>query len=319
MAESTGSRTGTPERSSKSSDERNSSTNPTDNIAKYCCFLNHKGWRHAREQGSGFIVAFRGLSSCDRNSLLALNWEKRGKTGEIQTDYALITSHDTIPGLSLTDLKDWTISCQGIESGTEQTLSDLVCGVVSCCGPESIFCPGNSDVKIFREHRNANCQIQLNITILFLNESIEKLLQGVPPVVSVQKISNQEAYTQNCSGSSTLDVYYCHRSKSFPKSAAVSVVMHQDTSEDEQGLSHKIGVFERFQKFYYCNKLGKATLDRKCHGSPLVYHKSTTMEHSIIGVHVGGTGKKGEYFAVTLHGITQLFQGKICTFNLIML
>ena len=69
--------------------------------------------------------------------------EKRKKIGELETEYALITSHDTIPGLSLSGLKVWMISCIEIENGHELALSDLVCSVISCCGSESLFFQDN--------------------------------------------------------------------------------------------------------------------------------------------------------------------------------
>ena len=139
---------------SNSSDDQETGA---DRIANYCCFLRNFG---TGTYGSGFIVEFKGLK---REKLLALDWEerrklkenpkkrrkreKREKTGKLQTDYALITSHDTIPGLSPLDLKDWKFSCQGIKNGNEQTLVDLVCGVISCCGPESLFGPDTSKRK----------------------------------------------------------------------------------------------------------------------------------------------------------------------------
>ena len=99
------------------------------------------------------------------NCLHCINWKNREKDGELQTDYALITSHDTIPGLSLAELKTerWTISCRGIQDGEEQTLSDLICGVISCCGPESLFAGHSDDAKVFLAHRgHVSCDIQLN-------------------------------------------------------------------------------------------------------------------------------------------------------------
>ena len=110
-------------------------------IAKYCCLLLNAAAGGTANHGNGFIVELEGLQSA---KLLALDWKKREKIGELETDYVLITSHDTIPGLSLSELNGWTVSCQAIESGNEQTLSDLVCGVISCCGHESFIGPGHS-------------------------------------------------------------------------------------------------------------------------------------------------------------------------------
>ena len=134
-----------------------------DPIVKYCCVL-QTDLEGTVVHGNGFIVGFQGLQ---RANLLALNWKERRKTGELQTDYALITSHDTMPGLSPSALKDWTFSCRGIESGTKQKLSNFVCGVLSCCGSETLFARHSPNSDVCRSHHgNTRCDIQLNIAIL---------------------------------------------------------------------------------------------------------------------------------------------------------
>ena len=81
------------------------SQSQADSITNYCCFLQSVD---AGAHGGGFIAELKKLRSAN---LLALNWKTHGKTGELQTDYVLITSHDTIPGLSLSDLESnrWTV------------------------------------------------------------------------------------------------------------------------------------------------------------------------------------------------------------------
>ena len=116
-----------------------------DPIVKYCCVL-QTDLKGIVVNGDGFIIEFQGLQKA---KLLALDWTERGKTGELQTDYALITSHDTMPGSSPSALKDWTFSCQGIESGNEKKLSNFVCGVISCCGSETLFAGHAPDAKVF--------------------------------------------------------------------------------------------------------------------------------------------------------------------------
>ena len=284
--------------------------------------------------GSGFIVELKDLQSA---KLLVLNWKERGKTGQLQTDYALITSHDTIPGsISALNRENWTVSCQGIENGSKKTLSDLVCGVISCCGPESVFDPGH---QTRTEHYilNAGCQVRLNITILFLNKKIEKLLQEsgakhivFPPVISVPKCLNQEAYIQEYEQiissvsvkehrSTHIHVYYCDRVRRLPQTTAASLVVNQvtvqevtseqqETSASKGVLNREIAMFEKFQKIYY-RESSSSTLNERCFGSPVVYHNPASNECSIIAVHVGVTDQKGKYVAVTLHGILQILQG----------
>ena len=305
-----------------------------DHISKYCCFLKS---RTAEANGSGFIVEFEGLQS---GELLALTWEKREKPGELQTNYALITSHDTIPGLSLSALEGWTVSCQGIENGNEQILSDLVCGVVSCCGPESLFSIRHGDTRMFLAHPNLSCQVELNITILFLNSTFERLSgQGVqestgdcavfPPMVSVQKYLDLKVFSQehnkiisdlsSVNGRETSDsrlthsvhVYYCNGPMSSQKTA-VSLSEHQDVSEHTGVISQDIRDFEKFQKVYYRESSNTTALVGRCYGSPVVYHNTDTNEFSVIGVHVGETDQTGEYVAVTLYGILQILRGLNC-------
>ena len=299
--------------------------------------------------GSGFIADFEGLRSA---KLLALDWkkradkeirkkagekearEKREKIGELQTDYALVTSHDTIPGLSLSDLKGWKISCQGILNGKELPLCDLVCGVISCCGSESLFAGHTAGASILLKHDKASCNIQLNITILFLNELFEKLhmlpevqKSGVSPLtVSVEQCLDQEKYTQEYeqivgysggrfSRYTHFRIYYFDEIRCV-KSAPISVVEwqeqstaapsveQQDTSEHQQVLYREINGFERLQKLELNGLVGPG-----CHGSPVVYINPDTNESSVIGVHVGDTDKRGHCVVVTFHGILRLLQG----------
>ena len=283
-------------------------------ITKYCCFL-RKGTAH----GCGFIVEFRGVQSA---KLLALEWKKQRKIGELQTDYALITSHDTIPGSSGSSssyLNGWTVSSEGIENGNEQTLSELICEFISCCGPETLFAGHSLDANVFRSHGNAGCDIQLNIAILFLNKSFEDLLQAStvsPPVIPVNVYLDQESHTQkykqivNTGGK--LEVYYCDNIRSV-KSTAVSLaeregiskqstaaVEQQDASVHEQILSQEIIEFERLQKLELQSRTGIS------HGSPVVYLDSDSNEPFIIGVYVGKTKQDT---VVTLYGILRLLQG----------
>ena len=273
-----------------------------DCIANYCCFLQSVD---AGANGSGFIVQLKDLQSAN---LLALNWKKRGKTGELQTDYALVTSHDTIPGLSLSQLRlnRWTISCQGIKNGCEQTLGDFVCGVISCCGPESLLAGHTAEVAVtvFRQHlAKASCDIQLNIAILFLNKSFENLLQGstvFPPVIPVKEYLDQNAYTQKHQMIiRNSRVSYCDGIQSVK---TCSVAEQQRTLEHGQVLTQEIIEFERFQK------LESNTTMEICHGSP-VYLNPDTNEPLMIGVYVGRTRQKGEQLVVTFHGILRLLQG----------
>ena len=135
------------------SDDRRADDHIT-RVLWFCCFL-----QNCKTHGRGFIVKLNGLWNA---KLLALHWKNREKDGKLQTEYALVTSHDTIPGLSLAELKSerWTISCQGIQAGKEQTLSDLICGVISCCGPESLFAGHTDDAKVFLAHQgHVSCDI----------------------------------------------------------------------------------------------------------------------------------------------------------------
>ena len=287
------------------------SQSQADSITNYCCFLQSVD---AGAHGSGFIAELKKLRSAN---LLALNWKTRGKTGELQTDYALVTSHDTIPGLSLSDLENnhWTVSCQGINNGNKQILSDLVCGVVSCCGPESLLAGHTSDatVTVFRPHPgNASCDIQLNITILFLNKSFEELLQEStvsPLVIPVKEYLDQNVYTQLhqliISTGRNSCISYCDGVRSV-KTTSFSVVEQQRTSEHEQELAREMIEFERFQK------LESNTTMEMCRGSP-VYLNPDTDEPSVIGVYVGNTVKE-EQLVFTFYGILRMLQGLVDIF-----
>ena len=276
-------------------------------VPKYCCYLQSV---NTGAHGSGFIVELKDLHTAN---LLALNWEKRGKTGELQTDYALITSHDTIPGSSLSELNRWTVWCQSIKNGNEQILSDLVCGVISCCGAESLLAGHTAEttVTVFRPHPGkASCDIQLNITILFLNSTFAVLSTVSPPMILVKEYLDQNAYTQLhqliiTTGRNSC-VSYCDGVRSV-KTASLSVVEHQHTSEHEQELSREMIEFEKFQKLE-----SNATM-KICHGSP-VYLNPDTDTDKVIGVHVGET-VTSQQLVVTFHGILRLLQGLIAIFQ----
>ena len=285
-----------------------------DSIANYCCFLQSVV---TGAHGNGFIVELKDLQNAN---LLALNWEKRGKTGELQTDYALITSHDTIPGLSLPEMNRWIVSCQGIKNGDKQTLGDLVCGVISCCGSESLFAGHTAEatVTVFRPHpavAKASCDIQLNIAILFLNKSFKKLLQEStvsPPVIPVNEYLDQNAYgtrqhKQIINTGRNSGVSYCDGIRSV-KTTSFSVVEQQRvrTSEREEVLAGKLNEFERLQKLVIESN---TTMREICHGSP-VYLNLDTNERSVIGVYVGRT-VTSQQLVVTFHGILRLLQGNL--------
>jgi len=287
------------------------SQSQADHIAYYCCFLQSvdAGARH----GSGFIVELKDLQTAN---LLALNWKKRGKIGELQTDYALVTSHDTIPGWSLSELKSnrWTVSCQGIQNGNEQILSDLVCGVISCCGPESLLAGHTAETTVFLPHPgNGNCDIQLNITILFLNKLFEELLQEStvsPPVIPVSEYLEKRTYTPKhqliINTGRNSRVSYSDGVRSV-KTFSLSVVAQQHTSEHGQELARDINEFERFQKLE-----SNTTMEIR-RGSP-VYLNPDTNEPLVIGVYVGRASQKGEQLVVTFHGILKLLQGLLAIF-----
>ena len=276
-------------------------------ITKYCCFLqNPEGTAH----GCGFIVKFEGIK------LLALDWEKRRKI-EVQTDYALITSHDTIPDSS--DLNGWKVSCEGIGNGNLQTLSNLVCGVISCCGPKTLFAGHSSDANVFRSHRgDAGCDIQLNIAILFLTKLLKKLLQDSPPVIPVNVYLDQESYTQKYKQISNtggeLVVYYCDKTRSV-KSTVVLLADRQGTStgvvaEQQNASVHKQGLSQEIIEFEKLQKLEANSRMKICHGSPVVHLDPDPNKSSVIGVYVGKTNRhKEQDIVVTFHGILRLLQG----------
>ena len=285
-----------------------------DPIVKYCCVL-QTDLEGTVVNGDGFIVEFQGLQEAE---LLALNWRNRRKTGGLQTDYALITSHDTMPGLSPSALKDWTFSCQGIESGKtkKQQLSNFVCGVISCCGSETLFAGHSPDAKVFvAHHGNANCDIQLNIAILFLNKSFEELLQRstgkvrtlLPPVVPVGTYLDQTLEYEQIITRGELDVYSCNARM---RTVKTTLAKQQDTSGQNTAsvLNKEIVEFERLQKLETCSTIEIG------HGSPVVYLNPETKEASIIGVYVGETKQKGRYIVVTIHGILRLLQGWLLYF-----
>ena len=315
---------------------------PGDRITKYCCYLHKRGGgAETDSHGNGFIVDFRTDDGQLQPALLALQQDRFGK---LETTYALITAHRTIPSWS--SVSGWTISCPGIRNGDRQKMSDLVCGVISCCGPESLLAnSGHGHAKAVSEHTNvsvAKCDIQLNVTVLFLNKTFERLLHkgdssGRPflqiPVVPVQQCFDQNACTSNIqkliregspamdklqpgneSRSASAEVYYCDGARNLTAAACtISVIEHskpQHISQHERPLSHKIATYERSQKVYYreSGTTSKEVL-RKCCGSPLVYHSRDAKEPTLIGVHVGESEQPGEFVAATLHGIIQLLRG----------
>lgn len=72
--------------------------------------------------------------------------------------------------------KNWTILCQTIQGGNEQTLSDLVCG---CCGSESLFAGMCTlkNVLIFCAHcgiASGNSYVAQYLNSLLLNKLFSK-------------------------------------------------------------------------------------------------------------------------------------------------
>ena len=216
--------------------------------------------------------------------------------------------------MSLSELEGWKVSCQGIENGDEQTLSDLVCGVISCCGHESLFGIQHGDFRMFLPHPNLSCQIELNITILFLNSTFsEKLSMGqgvqestddcalLPPIVSVQKCLNLDVFSQehnkiistlstvngreksDSRSTHSVHVYCCNGPRSSLKTA-VSLSERQEMSKHDSAgvISQEIRNFERYQKLCYRESENSNALVGRCYGSPVVYQNEGINESSVI-------------------------------------
>jgi hypothetical protein len=106
----------------------------------------------------------------------------------IQTEYVLLTTHSLIP--SSADLSLWKFSDDF--PGCKKTLDKYVVGVLSCCGEESGFIILGPSTA--REHRDKNCKLGLNFTILFLSERFVKqnyltqfANQPNPPCVNINE------------------------------------------------------------------------------------------------------------------------------------
>ena len=158
-----------------------------------------------------------------------------------------------------------------------------------------------------------------------------------PPLVSVQKcldqdvfsqkhqqiisaVSSDHAWREQAEHRHTIHVYYCNGPRlGSLKATEVLAVEQQDTTEHNGEISRDIAKFAKFQKLYYreSNSSLKPALVGRCYGSPVVYCNTDTNESSVIGVHAGETDQKGQYVAVTLHGILRLLQGMLylCIFQ----
>ena len=291
--------------------------------------------------------------------LPALHWQERRRVGELQTNYALVTCHSTFPGLSpdsphlppdseISSLNGWTISCPAIENGDKQNLRSLVCGVISCCGPESLFSRvvgGETAGKVLQEARalipHPNdaqiCEIGLNITILFINKRFEELLRTAhsthslphsPPVVPVQKYLDHNAciteldqiiHEANCekkqqsetSSTQVLHVYYRNEAAGCPRTTAVSRIEYEHIPHVQPSTKHALShEMSMYEKF-----------------QKLTYHAGSSAI-GVLGKYFGSplvyynhstkeftvigvhTGfVQGRNVAVTFYGILHLLQG----------
>ena len=148
-----------------------------DACSDWCCRLTGtESLRKETIQGFGIIVQFAG-DLCASSRLPGLK-----KAGEIKSKYALLTCHSIIPG-SEESFKtiSWSMRSKATGSAKSPKLNGFVSGAISCCGEKSLFGPGEYSL---REHRNRECDLGLDFTLLFLDSKFESYVKSNPPKCS---------------------------------------------------------------------------------------------------------------------------------------
>ena len=225
--------------------------------------------------------------------------------GSVQTSYALITCHHTIPGMS--NLNGWNLKFELGKSILRSPLKSLVCGAVSCCGENGLISSGplkpmKGNTAGFSPHLNRYCCLDLDFTVLFLNSTFERFVlnrKGVQtrlPEINLNLL-RAENHRQ-------LQLY--QRERHGVVSIPLTSVSVQPQDSSPNTLKEEIEAHKIRQVIHYTQSEGQLT---QCHsGSPLVSCDPDS-DTTLVGIHT----KAGSDFwgsGITVYGIFELLKGK---------
>ena len=313
------------------SSRRLSCTKPTtDSIATWSCYLKYEGIG-GRLNGSGVIVEF----DVPHTELQALLPSLQNLSTPLETRYALLTCHHTIPDLQSTAPGGWWMFV-GSGKKTVYKLDSLVCGVVSCCGENGVISFGpnrsNAHVPVLMPHQNECCTLNLDFTMVFLNQSFEKqvMKKGMPspPQVHVPSsciLRDPQALfcpieSDAASGTEArMELYHREESEVVIHSVTTDQCLATSTVGDDsrQQLEKEVAQYKQYQSIHYTVP---GDIVEGYSGSALVYYDPVTEESRLVGIHVGTATEeeKGgahttacdQYIGVSIHGIMQLLSGR---------
>ena len=171
----------------------------SDNTRDWVCVLKKV---NESAESVGFILKFSNPDPISAlSSLPGLSNPDRATRVNIKSSYALVTCHHTIS--SLERLEDWTLFCPAFSQRERcgVQLGEITSECVTCCGEELGFIHSGKSTLHAHPGKIA-CDLDLNFTILFLNERFETdCLSGVganalPPVVVIPQNDANLKYCQ---------------------------------------------------------------------------------------------------------------------------
>lgn len=302
----------------------------TELSARCCCFVEND-----RDQinGSGIIFRFTAASGAD---LTPQELQKRlpgvnvDLAGRLETTWAILVCHRVVPGIDGGEPLSSHLKigpklhfkqCHGDEVHTLH-LHEMVSGSVSCCGKHCIINMGTGDNVLRSPHgpyvtlpdgkpRRNYCTIDLDFTILFINEQFEeKINQLIPEPVTIpcdRVLLNEQLQLLK---SSLCMCYVCDRTGLVKQQAIELCVSNEPLLFPEAptgSLRDKINKFKAVQRLHYNYSDTKGS--KTPPGGPIFLNKEDGSAE-LLGFHVQNSEDSLVGTCNTIYGIVCLLQGK---------
>ena len=303
--------------------------NISNEAAWSCCYLKYEG-NGGCLNGSGVIVEFDAEPQAYLPSLQKLS-------SPPETRYALLTCHHIIPDLQEATQDGWRLWVGPGKNLLVHELKSLVCGAVSCCGEDGVISSGTlrSKMPILVSHQGERCELNLDFTMLFLNQNFEKQMKkkGMTRLLQVHIHMDsssvprhlQALFSQiesNTASGNEAQMHLCHRGESDLVNFPVEVDLGASTDDDDsqQQLKKEVAKYKKYQRIDYTESKVPGNINDGYSGSALVYYDSATGETQLVGIHIGVAMDKEEsithtaypkwYIGVSIHAIIQLLSGR---------
>ena len=258
-----------------------------------------------------------------------------------ETPYALLTCHHTIPNLQSVKQGGWGLHV-GSGKKVVHKLDGLVCGAVSCCGEDGVISTGANKsseyVGVQAPHQNECCMLNLDFTMLFLNQNFEKLVtkKGIPTLPKLPQVhipsssvprDPQALFSQIESDAASgtearMQLYHREESDDVILPVKIDHSLATGTGDDEsrQQLKNEVAKYKKYQRIHYTETVASGKIVESYSGSAIVYYDPVTGKMQLVGIHIGAAMDKEEsgahtadpkrYIGLSIHGVIELLSGR---------